>query len=232
MKHMPNGFMISTDSDAVKKARRSAFKAKTSLPCVSCLAYGSRCKQGRPCSRCTKLSKECVPAVSSVDKSMGSNDYRANYVQANEEIMTHNPSSFREPSWSSAAIIGPSQVANAQMYLPVVDTMRTFAMASSTTPSSAWPAVFHGHENIFSTIITSGNPHSWVATSASRIATRPTDATVNATLDNSKAIFSAAGGSGGEVMASVGLSFETGLSAAERIRVHQLVHKDSEVEPH
>ena len=56
--------MISTDSNALRRARRSAFKAKTSLPCVSCLAYGGRCKQGRPCSRCTKLSKACVPTVS------------------------------------------------------------------------------------------------------------------------------------------------------------------------
>ena len=53
--------LVSTDGNALKRARRLASNAKTSLPCISCFAYGSRCKQGRPCSRCTKLSKVCLP---------------------------------------------------------------------------------------------------------------------------------------------------------------------------
>ena len=53
--------LVSTDGKALKRARRLASNAKTSLPCISCFAYGSRCKQGRPCSRCTKLSKVCLP---------------------------------------------------------------------------------------------------------------------------------------------------------------------------
>ena len=44
----------------LRRARRSAIRAKTSMPCVSCLAYGHRCSQVRPCSRCIKLSKECL----------------------------------------------------------------------------------------------------------------------------------------------------------------------------
>ena len=51
---------MSTMTKELRRARRSAIRAKTSMPCVSCLAYGHRCSQVRPCSRCIKLSRECL----------------------------------------------------------------------------------------------------------------------------------------------------------------------------
>ena len=48
----------------LRRARRSAIRAKTSLPCISCLAFGNRCSQVRPCSRCVKKIKECLRSAS------------------------------------------------------------------------------------------------------------------------------------------------------------------------
>ena len=48
----------------LRRARRSAIRAKTSLPCISCLAFGNRCSQVRPCSRCVKKIKECLWSAS------------------------------------------------------------------------------------------------------------------------------------------------------------------------
>lgn len=50
-----------TSSQEVKKARLSAEKAKTFRPCVACKSYGNRCNESRPCTRCIKLSRICVP---------------------------------------------------------------------------------------------------------------------------------------------------------------------------
>ena len=47
------------DSRSIQKARLSAIKAKTYVPCVSCLA----CSASRPCSSCTSARKPCVRAA-------------------------------------------------------------------------------------------------------------------------------------------------------------------------
>jgi hypothetical protein len=48
-------------SKALGKARRSAIKAKTFVPCVPCLAYGRKCNESRPCSRCSRDPGSCTP---------------------------------------------------------------------------------------------------------------------------------------------------------------------------
>ena len=50
-------------SSQLRKARRMAQRAKTYSPCVACLAYGKRCSDTRPCSRCIKLSNPCIRAA-------------------------------------------------------------------------------------------------------------------------------------------------------------------------
>ena len=57
-------FQLSAMGNELRRARRSAIRAKTSMPCVSCLAYGNRCSQVRPCSRCVKRIKECLRSAS------------------------------------------------------------------------------------------------------------------------------------------------------------------------
>ena len=54
---------MEVSSKDVQNARRSAIKAKTAMSCVSCLAYGHRCSQLRPCTSCVKQSKLCRPAL-------------------------------------------------------------------------------------------------------------------------------------------------------------------------
>ena len=53
--------MMDLSTTAIRKARRYALKARTAAHCAACLAYGNRCSNYRPCARCTKLSRECVP---------------------------------------------------------------------------------------------------------------------------------------------------------------------------
>jgi hypothetical protein len=69
-------------SKSVQKVRRLAVSAKTYIPCVACIAYGSRCSELRPCSRCTKISKPCIRSVklskaetTPVDESKNSVEY-------------------------------------------------------------------------------------------------------------------------------------------------------------
>ena len=52
---------LDLSTKAIRKARRCAMKARTTAHCVACRAYGNRCSDSRPCSRCKKLSRECVP---------------------------------------------------------------------------------------------------------------------------------------------------------------------------
>ena len=47
-------------SKALWKARRSAIRAKTFVPCVSCLAYARKCSEFRPCARCSHTSSVCT----------------------------------------------------------------------------------------------------------------------------------------------------------------------------
>ena len=51
------------DSHSIQKARLSAIKAKTYVPCVSCLAFKRPCSASRPCSSCTSARKPCVRAA-------------------------------------------------------------------------------------------------------------------------------------------------------------------------
>ena len=51
------------DSRSIQKARLSAIKAKTYVPCVSCLAFKRPCSASRPCSSCTSARKPCVRAA-------------------------------------------------------------------------------------------------------------------------------------------------------------------------
>ena len=55
-----------TDSHSIQKARRSAIKAKTYSPCISCLAHKKSCSAFRPCSSCVSSRKPCVRAVQKI----------------------------------------------------------------------------------------------------------------------------------------------------------------------
>ena len=78
------------DADALRRARRSAIKAKTFMPCSTCVVYGNRCNQGRPCTRCTKLSRECSPLVPT-QRSNGSADFIQKSLLTVEHISTSTP---------------------------------------------------------------------------------------------------------------------------------------------
>ena len=51
------------DSRSIQKARLSAIKAKTYVPCVSCLAFKRPCSASRPCPSCASARKPCVRAA-------------------------------------------------------------------------------------------------------------------------------------------------------------------------
>ena len=76
--------MSSISSQSLKKVRRLAKKAKTYQDCVSCIAYGTRCSEIRPCTSCMKKSRPCVRVS---DVATFTNDY-----QAHQEIEHPLPS--------------------------------------------------------------------------------------------------------------------------------------------
>ena len=76
--------MSSISSQSLKKVRRLAKKAKTYQDCVSCIAYGNRCSEIRPCTSCMNKSRSCVRVS---DVSSFTNDY-----QAHQEIEHPLPS--------------------------------------------------------------------------------------------------------------------------------------------
>ena len=61
---------MEVSSKALRKVRQSAIKAKTAISCVSCLAYGNRCSASRPCSRCIKSTKRCLPALETTNSQL------------------------------------------------------------------------------------------------------------------------------------------------------------------
>lgn len=77
----------------LKKARRIALSAKTFTPCVSCIAYRSRCNAARPCSRCCKLSKLCVRSAEEV-RSSGFADKDSTHQAVERPLAKHITISF------------------------------------------------------------------------------------------------------------------------------------------
>jgi hypothetical protein len=47
-------------SNKIQQAKRLAMRSKCWSPCVSCKAYGHRCSQSRPCTRCVKSGRQCT----------------------------------------------------------------------------------------------------------------------------------------------------------------------------
>ena len=190
--------MISTDSNALRRARRSAFKAKTSLPCVSCLAYGGRCKQGRPCSRCTKLSKACVPTVPK--KTMGLVELNKNYSQTNNQI--------------------PLSISSQH----VTYSDESLRPSITETSHSPWPASYLGAAGISDARNQDGRQR-WHLATASSSSEEEFMALVDAMLEASGEDYIA--GSAGKAFAGgEPVSRASELTTAERISVRQLVHCD------
>ena len=47
-------------SNKIQQAKRLAMRSRCWSPCVSCKAYGNKCSQSRPCTRCVKSGRQCT----------------------------------------------------------------------------------------------------------------------------------------------------------------------------